>query len=180
MPVEMRNRSKITATEIDKISGRIAQYLYPLSSVEITGFDTSTVTDFRAMVNYCYALTTVKTLDTSNSAYDLTIFNNTYALTDIEFRPNRIRKYIAFPVSAGLTNASLVSIANGLSEDVTGMELKLNSTSYGKVVAITGTYQTVYEEYDNYDIFTADVEPVQGHTTLEEFITTVKNWGIVV
>ena len=45
MPVEMKNRSSITATEVDKISGRIAQYLYPLTNIEITGFEKKNLAD---------------------------------------------------------------------------------------------------------------------------------------
>ena len=45
MPVEMKNRSSITATEVDKISGRIAQYLYPLTGIEITGFEKKNFAD---------------------------------------------------------------------------------------------------------------------------------------
>ena len=151
--------------------------------LEIKGLNTNLVTDFYRMFRNCDRLQTIDfVLDTSHGTDLGAMFASCLALKNVRFRPNRIRRDISFLNSSSLTLNSLVSIANGLSEDVTGYYLTLHtslSANGGILDTTTGTYETIYEEYDNYDIFTADGEPVQGHTTLRQFITNVKGWGVI-
>ena len=41
MPVDMESKSKLTAVELDSLSGRICRQLYPRANVQITGFETA-------------------------------------------------------------------------------------------------------------------------------------------
>lgn len=45
MPVDMESQSKLTAVEIDDVSGRICRQLYPRADVQITGFEDAKLKD---------------------------------------------------------------------------------------------------------------------------------------
>lgn len=45
MPVDMESKSKLTAVEIDDVSGRICRQLYPRADVQITGFEDAKLKD---------------------------------------------------------------------------------------------------------------------------------------
>ena len=85
----------------------------------------------------------------------------------ITFKPSTIKANVSLSHSGALTEASLVSIANGLDGTASGKTLTLHSTSKIDCAAIMGTN-------DN-GTFVPDA---QGSLSLSNFITTVKGWTL--
>ena len=117
---------------------------------------------------YCSNLETIAgEIDCSNCS----TFNNTFSrcdnLKDITFKPNTIKASVSLGHSGALTEASLVSIANGLDGTATGQTLTLHATSKTTCDTLMGTNAS--------GTFVPDA---QGTLSLSDFITTVKGWTL--
>ena len=99
------------------------------------------------------------------------------ALQTVRFVPNTIGALSnnTFTNCMSLSDASLVYIANGLKDGVTGETLTLHATPKTRTLAIMGTVSQVTEDGVTYNFFTADE---QGTTSLNAFITQVKGWSL--
>ena len=93
-------------------------------------------------------------------------FNGATALKNVRISAGCI-KYNAYFSSAVLTDESLVSIANALSDTVTGMTLKHDATAKTHCGQIVGTVTD--------GVFSIDAG---GTVTLTDFITTTKGWTL--
>ena len=87
-------------------------------------------------------------------------------LEDITFANGTIYESVTFN-SPNLTDASLVSIANGLDGTVTGKTLTHHATAKARCGQIAGTVTE--------GVFAIDA---QGSTTLTDFITQTKGWTL--
>lgn len=76
---------------------------------------------------------------------------------------------------APLSEASLISLANGLNEGVSDKTLNVSSTRVTMCGQITGNSDEVTVDETTYHRFVADAN---GSMTLTEFITTVKGWTL--
>lgn len=109
-----------------------------------------------------------------NGNYSNNCFLNLVALKKVRFVPNTIcNGYISINNSPLLADDSLVSLANGLMEGVTGQTLTLHATPKEKCSSIIGSYSL--DETETYHIFSVDDN---GDMTLSEFITEVKGWTL--
>ena len=91
-------------------------------------------------------------------------------LQDIEFVPNAIPFDATF-TSNVLTDDSVVSICNGLSESASSQTLTMTSDTKARMQAMTGTVAVPSGE--TYHVFTPDVS---GTVTLSDFVTNTKGW----
>lgn len=142
---------------------------------------TSSVTDFVRMFNQCIGLVEVdcdfdlsatpRVIETNN------MFDFCSALQKVRFVPNTTPwlSSNAIRYSPLLTDESIISLANGLKDGVTGQTLTLHATPKARTLAIMGTVSQVTEEGVTYNFFTADE---QGTTSLNAFITTIKGWTL--
>lgn len=73
-----------------------------------------------------------------------------------------------------LTDASLVSMANGLCALHTS-KLQLHATPKARCSTLMGTVSSVTDDTGTYDFFTADAN---GTVSLADFITTTKGWTL--
>lgn len=99
------------------------------------------------------------------------MFNECTALEEIRFVPNSIlwMNYQLFNVSQVLSDASLISIANGLAEGATNYNtITLLSTPKARCSTLMGNV-------DNNNLFVANVN---GTTSLAAFITNIKGWTL--
>lgn len=110
----------------------------------------------------------------TGGAFDLSAATNVgnfaaYAenLETISFVPSSIPLSITFIGGAKLSDATLVSIANGLDGSATGQTLTLASTAKAHCGEIVGTVTD--------GVFAADAG---GSTTLTDFITSAKGWSL--
>lgn len=90
-----------------------------------------------------------------------------YALETIRFVPSSIKMSIDFFGASELTDASVVSIVNGLDGTVSGQTLTLDNTVKARLSTILGTVTD--------GVFAVDA---QGSTTLLDFATTTKGWTV--
>lgn len=134
-------------------------------------FDTSHVANWSQAFWKTGATKLIGALNLS-AATNVTSMFGYSSFKEIEFVPNTIP--ISIEIVAGvLTNATLVSIANGLEEGATGLNVKLSTASKTAMGSIVGT--VAMDESNTYHIFTASDS---GTTTLTDFITNTKGWTI--
>lgn len=135
-------KSKITDDDLsnlvlDTSKGTNFNYMFIYCSnlTTIPQLDTSNGMSFNNMFSYCGNLTTVPQLDTSNGTNLNRMFINCYALENISFVTNCIKKSISFAQSDKLTDESIQSIIDGLA-DLTGQRaqtLTFHSTVKNKL-----------------------------------------------
>lgn len=101
-------------------------------------------------------------------------FFNDNVLETIYFVENLQTNSIAID-TAPLSEASLISLANGLNEGVSDKTLNVSSTRVTMCGQITGNSVEVTVDETTYHRFVADDN---GSMTLTEFITTVKGWTL--
>ena len=110
-------------------------------------------------------------------------FKSCAALTTVTLKPNTLgqldmvdpsKNWLEFEASSLLTDASLISIANGLCATHTS-KLVLHATPKARCNSIMGTVSSVTDETGTYDFFTEDAG---GSTSLTSFITTTKGWTL--
>ncbi len=187
--------SLVTAPSIDTHSGLYFNYMFAscTSLTSLPTYNTSNGTQFEGMFQNCSSLVIIPqgTLDLSDANVVKKLFINCSSLTtilptlylnasdlsgvfigcsslqNVTFANNSIQGNLSFSASSGLTNASLISIANGLKSNVTGKTLTLHSTAKAKLSTITGTVTS--------GVFTADAS---GIVTLQNFILNTKGWSI--
>ncbi len=140
------------------------------SITDVPNFNTSKGTNFQGMFSSCGSLRNIGKLDlskaTSNSALSM-MFNFCWALESVDFVLNSIKSNIEFSYShAGLTDESLVNIANGLNPSVVKV-LTLGRTLKSRVQSIMGNISE--------DLF---IKTDSGTTSLSDFILDVKGWSI--
>lgn len=121
---------------------------------------------------FCFRAKTLKeiagqSLDFSSITSATNTFGQCTALETVRFVPSSILQNLDFHMSTHLTNDSLVSIANGLNENVTAKTLTLGSSLNTRCGQIVGTVTD--------DLFTIDAG---GSTTLTDFITNTKGWTL--
>lgn len=122
----------------------------------------------------CFALLTIYgELDFTSCTNSSGTFGQCIALENVSFKANTIPKSLSFYYSSLLTDNSIVSIANGLSESVSGQTLTLHADIKTKLSTIFGT--VTLDDTQSYHVFTADSG---GTVTLSEFITNTKGWSI--
>lgn len=98
------------------------------------------------------------------------------SLRKIFFKPNSAKVMFSFNEWGGaplLEDESIISIANGLNEFVTGQTLVLHATPKARCSAIVGT--VAMDNTNTYHVFTADAG---GTVTLADFITQTKGWTL--
>ncbi len=105
-------------------------------------------------------------LDGSSSANYASTFSGCAALQEVRFRKSTFFGSLNMASSSALSDASLVSIANGLNENY-AMTLTLHATPKARCSTLMGTN-------DN-GTFVADES---GTLSLADFITTVKGWTL--
>lgn len=93
-------------------------------------------------------------------------------LKDITFKQNCLDKSYTF-TSTVLTDASVLSICNGLNEAVTGKTLTMPADVKTRMDAMLGT--VAIDSTETYHIFTQDA---QGTVTLTDFVTNTKGWTL--
>ena len=93
-------------------------------------------------------------------------------LRDISFVANTIPRDLGLSRGYYLTDSSLISIANGLQEEVS-FKVTFYSGVKSKLPTIVGTVDT--DETSTYHIFTQNDA---GDVTLQDFITDIKGWTI--
>ena len=117
------------------------------------------------------------------SNYQVGACSNLGALENVTVKPNTLgqldmidqnKNWLGFPQSSLLTDASLVSIANGLCAAHTS-KLQLHATPKARCSALMGTVSQVTDSSGTYDFFTQDAN---GTVTLADFITTTKGWTL--
>lgn len=107
-------------------------------------------------------------LDFSNTTNVNHIFNGASKLREVRFKANTLKISMAYiNASPLLSDASLISIANGLSGSVTGQSITLHATPKARCSAIMGVNS-------NGTFVTSD----SGTLSLADFITTVKGWTL--
>ncbi len=99
------------------------------------------------------------------------IFNSDY-IKDIELVPNQIPYGFSCP-STVLTDTSLISFANGLSESATSQTATFASAVVTRMASIMGT--VAMDPSNTYHVFTADAG---GTVSLSDFVTTTKGWTL--
>ena len=123
---------------------------------------------YRVNLETVNAKCVVATTNTNNQ------FTGSSKLKTIYFQENA--QTISVTISAcPLDNASLVSLANGLSDSPTSSTLTLSSTRKATATTLMGTVSQVTDGDSTYDFFTADPN---GTVTLAEFITNTKGWTL--
>lgn len=100
--------------------------------------------------------------------------NGLAALTYMRCVPNTLGYSLSLNTASGLTNESLISLANALKTGTTAT-LTLHATAKANCATIMGTVSSVTEDDVTYDFFIADAN---GSVTLESFITTTKGWTL--
>ena len=106
-----------------------------LTSLDLSNFNTSAVTNMSSMFNGCTSLTSLdisnfNTSAVTNMAY---MFNGCTNLTD--FVSCVFRKSIDFSLCTNLSYDSLISIINNLAEVTTTQKLTLGKTNIGKLTS---------------------------------------------
>lgn len=110
-----------------------------------------------------------------------TIFKHDTALKEIRFYENGSDytngKNLYFDTLSGLSDDTLVSIANGLHVPNSGVTLTINLHANHKtrIASILGVVRSVTRGEETYDNF---VPLNSGDTTLQDFITNTKGWTI--
>lgn len=95
------------------------------------------------------------------------LLNDMTALREVRFVPNTIHSEFTIYNTRTLSNDSLISIANGLSDEATGIYDIRRTNALPTMQNITGNVvDSMFISDDN------------GSTTLEQFITNVKGWTI--
>ena len=98
-------------------------------------------------------------------------------LEDVRFAPNTLSygSNNSFYYATKLTDDSLVSIANGFKDGVTGQSFSLPTALKTRTLEIMGNVSQVTDNGVTYNFFTADPE---GTTSLNSFITVTKGWTL--
>lgn len=110
-----------------------------------------------------------------------TQFKNSTALREVRFYENgsnpAANKNLYFETCSGLSDDTLVSIANGLHVPNSGVTLTINLHANHKtrIASILGVVRSVTRGEETYDNF---VPLNSGDTTLQDFITNIKGWTI--
>lgn len=149
-------------------------YQYDLISIDLG--EKLIVSSMYIAFRFCTNLETITTeFDCSNvlSTGQMNAFGNCNKLKDIRFTANTIKISTPIQQSSQLSDASLVSIANGLNESVSGQSLTLHATPKAKLSTIMGT--VTMDSTNTFHIFTADGS---GTTSLADFIVNTKGWAI--
>ena len=141
---------------------------YNLDSVVFVTDTPVKIATMNAAFNYTNLKHVVGTLDVSQcgSGWALQAFSFV-DLYDISFVAGTIGYSISFAGSQNLTDASIISIANGLSGSASGASLTLAPTPKARCSTLVGI--------NNNGLFVADSS---GTLTLSDFITTVKGWTL--
>lgn len=105
-------------------------------------------------------------LDGSTSSNYSNMFGGCVALQEIRFRKSTFFGNLSMSACSALSDASLISIANGLNENY-AMTITLHATPKARCTTLMGTN-------DN-GTFVADES---GTLSLVDFITTVKGWTV--
>lgn len=126
---------------------------------------------------YCSKLkkvsgTPLLSLSTQDSGVQ-NIFAGCSNLEEVRFVENCIKVTIDLSACSKLTNDTLISVANGLFEGVTGKTVRFHSTPKSRLQNIMG--DSVLDESETYHVF---VESESGSMTLQNFINSVKAWSI--
>jgi len=149
-------------------------------TIEI-GFDTSHITNWSGAFENNYGTKTILGELDCSAATNMSNAFSCYAgydaggdaLRNITFKQNTIPVSTSFKGQKVLTNASLISIANGLNESVTGKSIELQAIPKATIQTLMGT--VALDETSTYHVFTADES---GTVTLQDFITSTKGWTI--
>lgn len=134
----------------------------------------------KVVVSQVYGLRYRENLETINAKLRMTVtntsnqFTSTTKLKDVLWQENKQTSVLCFASCPLLTDASLVSIANGLS-GTTVNTLTLHATPKARCASIMGTVSQVTSGGETYDFFTADEN---GTVSLQSFITTTKGWTL--
>jgi len=114
MPIELESKSKLTAVEIDDVSGRICRQLYPQANVQITGFE-------NAKLNENYFDLAIGNVPFGNySVFDRkynrgnALIHDYFVLKSLDMvRPNGI---VAFITTSGTLDKKSAAIRQAISE----------------------------------------------------------------
>lgn len=107
-------------------------------------------------------------LDFSNTTNVNQIFNGANKLREVRFKANTLKISMAhINTSPLLSDASLISVANGLNGSVTGQSITLHGTPKARCSAIMGVNSS--------GTFVASDS---GTLSLADFITTAKGWTL--
>lgn len=143
---------------------------YGLKNIKITG-------NLSGVYSYVHFIDFSSNIEVLDMEFDFTscstqqIFHefgpDNILLTDIRFKSKTLGQNCNILKLKALNDVSLISIANGISDSVTGKTLTLNATHKARLSTIMGVVSG--------GTFTADVS---GTVSLEEFITITKGWTI--
>lgn len=136
-----------------------------IETVDFSGIINGTNVNHNGTFWRCSSLKTIIGLDLSNASNVTNMFAGCFALENITIKQNTCAINISFVACPKLTNASLVSIANGLA--VGSYTLTLHARSKSALQTIVGTVSD--------GAFTEDAD---GTATLTDFITNTKGWTV--
>ena len=155
----------------------MSSFFYLHSALETITFENSSFTP-HTLESFCRNATKIKTIVgeidctrcTGVNSLNYWFDGNGLIIEDFRIKPNTIGHSPGGSMcgkSTSITNATYISIANGLDPNVTGQTIKFTSSQLSVVQTIMGTN-------DN-GTFVADSS---GSLSLDNFITNVKGWTI--
>ena len=113
----------------------------------------------------------MRTMTNLGALKNVTVKANTLGQLDLV---GQTYNYWNISQSSLLTDASLVSMANGLCAAHTS-KIQLHATPKARCSTLMGTVSQVTDDTGTYDFFTADAN---GTVSLADFITTTKGWTL--
>lgn len=141
---------------------------YNMDTITFVGDYDIVIKSMNVAFQYSNVKHIIGTLDVSScaSAWALNAYVGT-DLYDITFKESTIKYNISFGACSHLNDASLISIANGLNETVTGQSLTLHATPKARCATLMGVNNSgTFEESSS------------GTLSLSDFITTIKGWTL--
>lgn len=163
--------------------GRMNYFMYGSNAFDTVDFQCSEMDYIEPDNGMFYDCTSVKTI--TGTPFSLTgPFNtatvgyrpfNCRNLVDVRFYENLSAQTIYFLLAPALSDASLVSLANGLQVSEGSAVLNLHATPKTKLGSIYGYTESVTRGAETYDRFVADAS---GAVTLMDFITNTKGWTV--
>ena len=129
MPTDIRDKSKLYGVELDSISGRIAQKLYPSANIKITGFEKLDVKDNTydvAIGNVPFGGYSLN--EAAYNKYHFAIHDHFFAKSLDKVKPNGI---VAFITSTGTLDKANPKIRKYIAEraDLVGA-IRLPNTAF--------------------------------------------------
>jgi hypothetical protein len=171
-------------TSLNFSTGRLNYFMYNSSAFDAVDFQCSEMdyidTDISSF-SQCSSIKSISgtpfslagTFSISTAVYRP--FVNCNNLVDVRFYENKSAQTVYFLFAPSLSDASLVSLSNGLQVSEGAAVLNLHATPKAKLSSIYGYTESVTRGTETYDRFVADAS---GSVSLMDFITNTKGWTV--